>query len=403
MNLKNKFKFIKKQDKNKSTVVILVLLSLIVLTSFSVSKTFDNFYANDVLKSFDNTYYFGGWADIDSDYPDLRGSMDKLKKVKYVKDVFSTSESEYIVDVKKVGDKEIDGQVRLIGQTEEDLRKISNNKYKDKYSIICHKDFYPGIDHETNNWISRSKIISMNKYKDSTMKIQYKNLKSNEKFEDNLKIVEVLKNDINKVDENICYASRELMWEIYQKEFKEVNEDTLWEDFLVDYDINHYAEVEEEFKKLGYWVSNENFYDLEFSLFDNAYKLKKILSVVSIIIVGLFMLVFNKNRIKDKIKTYSILKTLGMNDKEYNNLLDLENVLLVVKSFLISLIIAIIIYLIKVIIRYFYPFFLMKINILFDWMSLIIYYLAVLILLCITNYIYFKKIKKKSIVENLGE
>lgn len=404
MNLKNKFKFIKKQDKNKSTVVILVLLSLIVFVAFSFSKTINYYVKKSVSGEFDYNYYFGGLFEATDNYPDLRESMDKLKKIKYVKDVFSTSESEYIVGVNKLGDKKMDGYVRLVGQTEEDLKRMSNNNYKDKYSIICHENYYPNIDADTNIWVMRNKFISMKKYKGSVMNISYAHLKTHEKFTDNLNIVEVLKNDKVQIDENVCFASRELLWDIYQKEFDGVNDDDFWEDFFVDYDLEHYDEVESEFNKLGFSVSRENRNRLDdFTLPKFLAKLKLTLLFASVIVIGIFISVFNKNIIKDKVKTYSILKTLGMHDKEYNNLLDLESIWIVIRGLIASIIVSLIFIFIVVIIRYYYPFFLMKVYLIFDWMSLIIYYLAVLILLCLTNYIYFKKIKKKSIVENLGE
>ena len=404
MNLKNKFEFIKKQDKNKSTVVILVLLSLIVFVAFSFSKTINYYVEKSVSGEFDYNYYFAGLFESTDNYPDLSESMDKLKKIKYVKDVFSTSESEYIVGVNKLGDKKMDGYVRLVGQTEEDLKRISNNNYKDKYSIICHENYYPNIDADTNIWVMRNKFISMKKYKGSVMNISYAHLKTHEKFTDNLNIVEVLKNDKVQIDENVCFASRELLWDIYQKEFDGVNDDDFWEDFFVDYDLEHYDEVESEFNKLGFSVSRENRNRLDdFTLPKFLAKLKLTLLFASVIVIGIFISVFNKNIIKDKVKTYSILKTLGMHDKEYNNLLDLESIWIVIRGLIASIIVSLIFSFIVVIIRYYYPFFLMKVYLIFDWMSLIIYYLAVLILLCITNYIYFKKIKKKSIVENLGE
>ena len=311
MNLKNKFEFIKKQDKNKSTVVILVLLSLIVFVAFSFSKTINYYVEKSVSGEFDYNYYFAGLFESTDNYPDLRESMDKLKKIKYVKDVFSTSESEYIVGVNKLGDKKMDGYVRLVGQTEEDLKRISNNNYKDKYSIICHENYYPNIDADTNIWVMRNKFISMKKYKGSVMNISYAHLKTHEKFTDNLNIVEVLKNDKVQIDENVCFASRELLWDIYQKEFDGVNDDDFWEDFFVDYDLEHYDEVESEFNKLGFSVSRENRNRLDdFTLPKFLAKLKLTLLFASVIVIGIFISVFNKNIIKDKVKTYSILKTL---------------------------------------------------------------------------------------------
>lgn len=401
MNLKNKLEFIKKQDKNKSTIALLVFLSLVVLIAFSVSKTFNNFYTNNILKSYDYNYRSVGLSYPTDDYPDLRESMDKLKKVKYVKDVFSNFESDYTIKVIKIGDKKINGYAILIGKTEDELKELSNGNYKDKHSIICHKNYYPDIYHEVNNWIPRTKIISMKKgYK---MQYQYYNSKLGKSYTDELNVVEVLNNDINMIDENVCYASREIMWEISQNEFAGIEQGVLWEDFLVDYDKEHYEEVNAKFMKMGFGISTRDTYDLDFSLFDNANKIKIILFIGSILIVGIFVLVFNKNKINTKIKSYGILKTIGLEDKEYNTLLDLESISVVIKSAIISFAIGIIIFAIKVIIRFIFPFFLMKINILFDWVSLIIYYLFVLILLCLSNYTYFKKIKKKSIVESIGD
>ena len=404
MNLKSKFKFIKKQDRNISTIIILVLLSLVVFVSFSFSKTINYYVEKAILGEFDYNYYFAGLLETTDNYPDLRESMDKLKKVKYVKDVFSTAESEYSVSVNKIGDKEINGSVRLIGKTEDDLKQISNGNYKDKYSIICHENYYPDVDADANIWIPRSKFISMREYKNSFMNISYQHLKTHEHFVDNLNIVEVIENDKVQIDENVCFASRELLWDIYQRELKGVNGDDFFEDFLVEYDLDHYEEVNTEFKKLGFAVSNENRNQLnDFSLPSFLIKLKVVLLFVSIFVVGIFISVFNKNRISDKIRSYSILKTLGMDDKEYNNLLDLDSVWIVVRSVIASIVVSLIFCLIVFVIRYYYPFFLMKIYLTFDWLSLVIYYLAVLILLCLTNYMYFKKIKSKSIVQNLGE
>lgn len=402
MKLKSKLELIKKQDKNKSTIIILVLLSLVVFTSFSFSKTVD-YYLNDCDYEFDYYYRFGGVLDSSNGYPDLRESMDKLKGVKYVKDVFSTEESEYIVDVNKIGDKDIKGYVRLIGKTEDDLKELSNGKYKDKYSIICHKNYYPDIDHEVNFWAPRSKFISMNKYNGSNMEVWYTQISSRKRLTETLNIVEVVDNHKARIDENVCYASRELMWEIYQTQFKNVNQDVLWEDFLVDYDLDHYEEVDDEFRKLGFGLSSASRYIVDYTFSNFVSRLKIILLIVSIVAIGIFIMVFNKNKIKDKVKGYSILKTIGISDKEYNDLLDIESVWIVIKSFIISIFASLGVCIIVGIIRYIFPFFLLKIYLKFDWISLIIYYLFVLILLLITNAVYFKKIRKKSINENLGE
>ncbi len=404
MNMKDKLKFIKRQDKNKSTITILVLLSLIVFISFSFSKSVNYYVEKSIPNEFNYNYYFGGLLESTDNYPDLRESMDKLKEVKYVKDVFSTAESEYVIEVDKLGDRKINGYVRLIGKTEKDLKEISNNNYKDKHSIICHKNYYPDIDHDVNIWIPRSKFISMNKYKNSTFDVHYTHVTSKEKYNDTLNIVEVINNDKIQIDENVCYASRKLMWEIYQKEFDGVNDDDYWENFLVDYDLKHYEEVNYEFNKLGFAVSQTNNNLLEsFTLPDFLVRLKLVLLFASVIVVLIFVSVFNKNKISDKIKSYSILKTLGIDDKSFNDLLDLESICIVIKGFVVSSIFSLMFCLIIAIIKYYYPFFLMKINILFDWLALVIYYLIVLVVLIVTNYMYFKKIKNKSIVENLGD
>ena len=213
-----------------------------------------------------------------------------------------------------------------------------------------------------------------------------------------LNVVNTYKNNKYIIDENICYASRDLLTKLfndsYPKNYFGDQIDSIV--FSIDSNDNHQY-VKEEVEKLGYEFSDVYYVDYSFLNFIK--KMSNIILISSVFFVILLIININKKRFYDKINEFNVLASIGYSNKEVKKILRYDSILSVGSSVLISfLIICLITILLKIII-YFYPFIFEKLFLKFNYKFLVIFYFFIIIIFIISFEIYYSrlvKVKEKS-------
>lgn len=377
----------------------MVFLSLILVVAFSTSKTIDNYLYNSVLKDIQYNYYFVFYSDTDDS---REVAKEKLLSINHVSNALEDYENKKYVGIKKIGNVSVSGDLLLIGKDEDELVRLSKGKYKDSSSIICHKDMAFDTNLEGNKGISRNDFYSMKKYIGDKILLEGRNVENLEYFYKEVELVSVVNNDRNQYDECICYASRDLLTYMYEEEFKNYDISGEVEEIVILLDDpKNIEEAGKEITEFGYTVGSV--FQLNNAFLNFIHSMKYYSLGICMIFIIIFIIKLNKSSLENNIKNYNILRKSGMKDKDYYSSLNLENIVLVIKSFIISSIIILLIDIILNVILYFYPFALAVLEIKVDFISLILYELIVSIVLYLSTIYYFKRIKKSKIEEVIGD
>lgn len=389
MNLKDKLYAIKKDNsKNrKRKIVTNIILSLTVF----IVLTFTESTIYYMLNTYVNQNHFRKFlvGSIDKNKP-IENRIDEIKEIPHIEDFFEQREERQIVKTKTLDGKNFEGKIELIGKSEDFLASISNGKYKEN-SIICPEYMINDVDIEVNHFTPRKSITSMTKYVGKELSISVENIQ-NKTIDKTFTIASTYKNESGAFDHYNCYVSHDTLKEINDFYFEGQEYYKFY--FISIDDINNLEIVKEELNKRDLGIEQTSYLNYDFLNF------LKSLRYYIIIVVSIFTIVFifkyTLADVEEKTKQYSIYKSIGINDSVYDSIINLENVTVIGKSFIISSLIVIILVLALNILLYFYPFILMRIIIKPNIVTIFIYYLVATIIIYVSSYYTLNKIKKNS-------
>lgn len=405
MKIKYRFWFSYKIGKTvrKRITIPLVLSSLIIVLIFSFNITL-NKYLHDGLM---NDYIYNSFFVTYSATNDTENkAIEKLRKIDHIDEVYIDYENQYSVYLKKIGNNEVKGSFYLIGSNKQMLSNISNGgKVLDKYDMICPKKFYPSDNIEENHFIKSNNIIIIDNMIGSTFKAYYYKYiddKNSEIKNIDLNLVGTYANNTSYIDENVCYVSRELITDIFNDAYENVNMSNQINSLIIRIDnINNYESVKDQIRNLNYDLSS--MFLLNSKFLDFVKLLTIILTAFSLVITFIIILNLNKKRIIDKAKEFGILRSIGFSKKELNKLLIVENSIIFVESlFWIVLLSFGIFYILKIIILV-YPFIFEKVPISINYLSLLISSVNIFVILVLSVIFYKKRIITDNVIINMGE
>lgn len=126
----------------------------------------------------------------------------------------------------------------------------------------------------------------MNKYLNKNIDIYYYTYNNDESKNvnyDTLKIVGIYDNNTNIIDENICYAHKNLIEKIYNKSYENYNQDNITPSIFIRVDnIKNIDFVKEKLNDLGYESSSLVLINSKFINFVN----------VTSFLIGIFIILF---------------------------------------------------------------------------------------------------------------
>lgn len=370
MNKKDKELLVKKNKLMKIKLLIItnVIFSLIIFLVFSLSirKTVNNNYSIKPMKASIN----------------IQDKLNEIKDINHIEDVYESREKEARVNTISLDNQQLKGEINLVGTTIDKINEISNNNYENKYSIACPRLFMSNYNGDIIPFTPRNRLTNMNKFINKNLNVEIFN---SSKIKDNisLKIVGTFKNleDTNTYSE--CYASHELIKEIFDYQmngYNESNKDYKAYQIVID-DVTNYEKVRENLENLGIYI-----FDSKREYNDNASLKTRI--YVSLIIFFLEIIILISILIKDNKRKENqtiIYKTMGMKKIDIKELSSMRIKYIYIDIMKKSILTTLIIFAIIFIILYYYPFslgeYILKPNVL----SLIIYYLIFTIFFLLTN------------------
>lgn len=370
MNKKDKELLVKKNKLMKIKLLIItnVIFSLIIFLVFSLSirKTINNNYSIKPMRSSIN----------------IQDKLNEIKDINYVEDIYESREKEARVNTISLDNQQLKGEINLVGTSIDKINEISNNNYENKYSIACPRLFMSNYNGDIILFTPRNRLTNMNKFINKNLNIEILN---SSKTKDNisLKIVGTFKNLEDTNTYNECYASHELIKEIFDyqmKGYNESNKDYKAYQIVID-DVTNYEKVSETLESLGIYIFDSKREQNENSSLKTRIYVSLIIFFLETVILISVLIKDNKEK-KNQVIIY---KTMGMKKidiKELSNMrIKYIYIDIMKKSILTTLIILAIIF----IILYYYPFslgeYILKPNVL----PLIIYYFVFTIFFLLSN------------------
>ncbi len=396
MKINDILKFCIKSNRKyyKQFCLFIVLLSILVFGMYTFKDSLISYLYNGIMKQYNYNYVYSNPYNLD------REEVKKnLKEINHVKEVFEPYQDVFYINLEKIDNDKHYGSFILAGKSDYEMKELSKNKYINESDVICPKNFYYSDDISSKRFVNRNEIIKLS---NNSLKTYYYKRAIDDtiikRVDVDLNVVNTYKNNKYIIDENICYASRDLLTKLfndsYPKNYFGDQIDSIV--FSIDSNDNHQY-VKEEVEKLGYEFSDVYYVDYSFLNFIK--KMSNIILISSVFFVILLIININKKRFYDKINEFNVLASIGYSNKEVKKILRYDSILSVGSSVLISfLIICLITILLKIII-YFYPFIFEKLFLKFNYKFLVIFYSFIIIIFIISFEIYYSrlvKVKEKS-------
>ena len=389
MNLKDKLYAIKKDNsKNrKRKIVTNIILSLIVFIVLTFTESTIYYMLNTYVNQNDfRTFAIGS---IDKNNP-IENRIEEIKEIPHIEDFFEQREERIIVSTKTLDGRIFEGDIKLIGKSEDYLTSISNGKYKEN-SIICPEYMINDVNIEVNKFTPRKSLTNMTKYVGKELSISTENMQ-NKTINKTFTIASTYENELGAIDHSECYVSHDIIKELNDFSFEGQEYYNFY--FVSIDDIRNLEVVKEELEKKDLGIGQTSYLNYDFLNF------LKSLRYYIIIVVSIFTIVFifkyTLADVEEKTRRYSIYKSIGINDSEYDSMINLENATIIGKSFTISSLIVIILVLSLNILLYFYPFILARVIVKPYIFAIIIYYLVATIIIYVSSYYALNKIKRNS-------
>lgn len=392
MKLKDKYQFIKREKrKNQMKIgIIITLISIVAIIISSFAKSVDYYIAHDVMEKYDYNYYFVS-ADEENSEEEL---IEKLKDINHVHEVFDQLERESHIHFQSIGDEKIKGDFALVGKSEEDLRNMSS-AYEDKNTILCPEKMVT-TDLKKSTFINRWQMLDMRKYKGKVMNISNYIAGTNFTYEWQLKVADLVEVKNTEFDENTCYVSRKLIREISDRANEAIGASESYGSVIVSIDdTKNVDEVLIDMIDMGYWGSPAVWIEEDNV---NFVKMMKYYSgILSIVFVVIFIIKLNKDNMNYRLKDHKILKSMGMSNKDYKSIILLENGFVLLKCFIFIIILLAVLFLLKSLVLFFYPFIFSKIEIKVDYLFIITYFILISVVSLFVTSRHLKTIEKNNI------
>ncbi|MBQ7789708.1 MAG: hypothetical protein IJ399_00440 [Bacilli bacterium] len=374
----------------KQFLIFITLLSILIVGVFTFKKALLNYLYYGIMNNYNYNYAFVTYS-VEDRKEDV---INKLKNIKNIKEVFNDYENEVSVYIDKIGNMEFNGSFFLIGKSTNDLKKVSSN-YNNKNDIICPKSFYHSDNIEEKKFLKRKDFYSFS-IGDTIDSHYFKTLDddgNSSKVKLKMKVVDIFDNSKYTIDENTCYASRELLSEIFNNSYPENYFSNQIDSLMISINnSNNHDYVKEEVEKLGYEFSDVYFIDYSFINFVK--KISAVLMISSILFVFLLIVNMNKKRFYDKLSEFNILRTIGYSKNEVKSILMYDSSIILLFSILVSsFVIVILIFIIKLII-YNYPLIISKLELSFDFKTLFLFYLVYAVFFVVNSQLYYNKLIK---------
>ncbi len=317
-------------------LLVISMTTIIVVSSFS--KTFTNLIDNQVNGNINyRILLVHNITNIDE--------LNDIENIDYVADY--NSYSHYVTTEK--GES-----LNLIGVPDNYLKILKGNNLSDveeRYTMICPSQFYLGADSESYDKSFLNNLHDGNEFLNKSFILKSLN------YEEKYKIIGIF--DVNSYtygDYNVCFTTQNNILEIYKKEIEQYKKecDSEKEDcssigvsnsaIVVVSNTNELDNTQKIISDMGYLVVSLG--KIDTTGVDFIVNVLIVIALIVMVITFIILLVYNNKFIQYNKKNNLIYMALGYDDKKLIKVNYLESCILSIISFLITLLICFIIYIV---------------------------------------------------------
>lgn len=391
-----------REKRNTKTIIILFFLSLTIIFIFSYKKTVETYFTAGIEKD-------PGYRTISvlrNEDTEEETAINEIKKINHVYAVFSDTAYYTILTTKN---KYFSGDFSLTGSTNKTHPPVTTGKsIQNKNEIVCPETFYPSENIGANKNLKKQDFITMKKLIGQEIVVEYpkiinENTDELEMKTTKLKIVGTYKNSKAYLDESSCYGNYNLLGEIYNDTYENVDLSNQIDSIVVQVDsINNVDSVINELNSLRKYNSSR-ILEFDYSLIDILNTIVYVVTILCLIFSFITIIYITEKNLNLLIINTNILRTIGYKNKDIEKLNYLNTNFLVL---LISLIIIISITIFQIIYKtiiYFRPLIFSKIPICIDYSSIVLSILVIALTYNISTIIYNKKVFNMNIIESIKE
>lgn len=391
-----------REKRNTKTIIILFFLALTIIFIFSYKKTIETYFIAGIEKD-------PGYRTISvlrNEGTEEETAINEIKKINHVDAVFSDTAYYTILTTKN---KYFSGDFSLTGSTNKTHPPVTAGKsIQNKNEIVCPEIFYPSENIGANKNLKRQDFITMKKLIGQEIVVEYpkiinENTDELEMKTTKLKIVGTYKNIKAYLDESSCYGNYNLLGEIYNDTYENVDLSNQIDSIVVQVDsINNVDSVINELNSLRKYNSSR-ILEFDYSLIDILNTIVYVVTILCLIFSFITIIYITEKNLNLLIINTNILRTIGYKNKDIEKLNYLNTNFLVL---IISLIIIISITIFQIIYKtiiYFRPLIFSKIPICIDCSSIVLSILVIALTYNISTSIYNKKVFNMNIIESIKE
>lgn len=401
--LKRSIKSIFRNKINFLCIFLLAVSSSIIIFGFSYLNSITNLWNDWTNKAVDFRTFV-----VTYDYDNLSEdeAIEKLSQFNHILEV--TKSSGYIIsgNAFEYIDDDNDGEISLRGVTKNSINVVAGSDLSgNKNEIICAINFNPNSKIYQSDFAKDTSIDLSNQI-GKTMKIKFAGSNNYEE----LTIVGLYDSDYDYSAGDTCYATFETVRnlnETYQPDVfdaEKISQDGIETKLPIYFIIDNAKNTDyvlENLESNGFYA--ERVITINTKTGDSIIKVLMILACIMCLLSFIIILLNNLNRINNRKKEFAIMKSVGYTQKNINELLYTESLLMSIISVFLSVIFSsIALFIMK---KYFLTtsveFSRMNLNI--SLLSIIISCLIVIVISFLSSHISVKKIEEINIISLLRE
>lgn len=395
-------KNILREKRNTKTIIILFFLAITIIFIFSYKKTIETYFTNGIEK---NSSYRTILVIRNEDISE-ENAINEIKKISHVEAAFSDTAYYTILATKN---KYFSGDFSLTGSTNKTHPPVTNGKnIQNKNEIVCPEIFYPSENISANKNLTKQDFINMKKLINKEIAVEYmkiidENTDETEIKTVELKIVGTYKNSKAYLDESSCYGNYNLLNEIYNDAYENVDLSNQIDSIVVQ--VDSAKNVDLVIDKLNSLKRYNSIRALEFddSLIETLNIIVYVVTGLCLIFSFITIIYITEKNLNLHLININILRTIGYRNKDIEKINYLNTNFLMIIIFLILAISVTIFQIIYITIIYFKPLVFSKLPICIDYTSILLSIIVIALTYNLSTYIYNKKVFNMNIIKSIKE
>ncbi len=310
---------------SNSILPFTIALFTIQIIGFSYYNSILNFWKNFTSNSYDFNVVV-----VDNSYYNSE-MLEKLQLDKHVRDVFTYTEHSAFATFNDFINENTDGSVGLIGTIPNTKKILYGQDLVEAGDIICPSTFFPDSLINSKKYNS-NKTIDLKKYLNNNLDINFIGL---DNAQESLKLVGIFDASYDYSEPNVCYVTHETLKNLNKKYQSKLN-DSNFPIFIL---LDNITNADEILSNLGI-ISYMPMKTIKTEVGTKVLNIISGSSIVLISLLFLFCYIINNRKITKEYQNIGIFKIVGYTDKQIKKIIYCENILIVIISFIFSILVS---------------------------------------------------------------